>query len=85
MSRRLKIILTIVLIILVSGFFLLGRTAYFMAGSVSCGVSGEYSDLGNNPSSFSTDWDKYISLDFSEYFISAVSYTHLTLPTKRIV
>ena len=70
MSRRLKIILTIVFVILIGGFFLLGRTAYFMAGSVSCGVSGEYSDLGNNPSSFSTDWDKYISLDLSLIYIS---------------
>jgi hypothetical protein len=41
MSRRLKIILTIVLIILVSKKFLLGRTAYFLAESESCGVSGE--------------------------------------------
>ena len=78
MSRRLKIILTIVLVILVGGFFLLGRTAYFMAGSVSCGVSGEYSDLGNNPSSFSTDWDKYISLDFSEYFINEYESFNIT-------
>ena len=49
-----------------------------MAGSVSCGVSGEYSDLGNNPSSFSTDWDKYISLDFSEYFISEYESFNIT-------
>ena len=35
MSRRLKIILTIVVVVLVTGFFLLGRTAYFIAGSVS--------------------------------------------------
>ena len=70
MSKRLKIIITIVIVILVAGFFLLGRTAYFMAGSVSCGIAGEYSDLGNNPSSFSTDWEKYSYLDFSEYYIS---------------
>ena len=38
-----------------------------------------------------TDWD-YISPDYSfiglenyEYMVEAVSYTHLTLPTKRIV
>ena len=60
MSRRLKIILTIVVVVLVTGFFLLGRTAYFIAGSVSCGVTGVYSDLNNNPSSFSTDWDNIV-------------------------
>ena len=78
MSKRLKIILTIVVVILVAGFFLLGRTAYFMAGSVTCGVAGEYSDLGNNPSSFSTDWDKYSSLDFSNYFIDEYESFNIT-------
>ena len=53
MSRRLKIILAIVVIVLVTGFFLLGRTAYFIAGAVTCGIAGEYSDLGNNPSNAS--------------------------------
>ena len=78
MSRRLKIILTIVVVVLVTGFFLLGRTAYFIAGSVSCGVTGVYSDLNNNPSSFSTDWDKYSSLDFSEYFMNDFESFNIT-------
>ena len=78
MSRRLKIILTIVVVVLVIGFFLLGRTAYFIAGSVSCGVTGVYSDLNNNPSSFSTDWDKYSSLDFSEYYMNDFESFNIT-------
>ena len=78
MSRRLKIILTIVVVVLVTGFFLLGRTAYFIAGSVSCGVTGVYSDLNNNPSSFSTDWDKYSSLDFSEYYMNDFESFNIT-------
>ena len=78
MSRRLKIILTIVVVISVTGFFLLGRTAYFIAGAVTCGIAGEYSDLGNNPSNFSTDWDKYSSVDYSEYFISEYESFNIT-------
>ena len=78
MSRRLKIILTIVVVVLITGFFLLGRTAYFIAGSVSCGVTGVYSDLNNNPSSFSTDWDKYSSLDFSEYYMNDFESFNIT-------
>ncbi len=78
MSKRLKIILTIVVVVLVTGFFLLGRTAYFIAGSVSCGVTGVYSDLNNNPSSFSTDWDKYSSLDFSEYYMNDFESFNIT-------
>ncbi len=78
MSRRLKIILAIVVIVLVTGFFLLGRTAYFIAGAVTCGIAGEYSDLGNNPSNFSTDWDKYSSVDYSEYFISEYESFNIT-------
>ena len=78
MSRRLKIILTIVVVVLVTGFFLLGRTAYFIAGSVSCGVTGVYSDINNNPSSFSTDWDKYSSLDFSEYYMNDFESFNIT-------
>ena len=72
LSRKsISIFLVAVLLIGVSGFFFLGRYSYFAAGTVTCGVSGEYSDLNNNPSSFTLDWDKYPDLEFSEFFIDS--------------
>ena len=34
---------------------------------------------------YDLDEDEYIVVDFTPYVTKAVSYTHLTLPTKRIV
>ena len=70
-KRTISLSLVAILLLGVSGFFFLGRYAYFAAGTVTCGVSGEYSDLNNNPSSFALDWDKYPDLEFSEFFINS--------------
>ena len=67
-KKTISIILSLVLILGLTGFYFLGRYAYFAAGTVTCGVSGEYSDLNNSPSNFSLDWDKYPDLDLSPYF-----------------
>ena len=68
-KKTVSIILSLILILGLTGFYFLGRYAYFAAGTVTCGVSGEYSDLNNSPSNFSLDWDKYPDLDLSPYFI----------------
>mgnify|MGYP001259673056 FL=1 len=68
-KKTISIILSLILILGLTGFYFLGRYAYFAAGTVTCGVSGEYSDLNNSPSNFSLDWDKYPDLDLSPYFI----------------
>jgi len=64
-------ILVFTLIIGLTGFYFLGRYAYFAAGTVTCGVSGEYSDLNNSPSNFSLDWDKYPDINLTPYFIQS--------------
>ena len=68
-KKTLTVILISTLILGVAGFYFLGRYAYFAAGTVSCGISGEYSDLNNSPSNFSLDWDKYPDINLSPYFI----------------
>ena len=64
-------VLVFTLIIGLTGFYFLGRYAYFAAGTVTCGVSGEYSDLNNSPSNFSLDWDKYPDINLTPYFIQS--------------
>ena len=64
-------ILVFTLIFCLTGFYFLGRYAYFAAGTVTCGVSGEYSDLNNSPSNFSLDWDKYPDINLTPYFIQS--------------
>ena len=68
-KKTISIILILTLILGLTGFYFLGRYAYFAAGTVSCGISGEYSDLNNSPSNFSLDWEKYPDLNLSPYFI----------------
>lgn len=68
-KKTISVILILTLILGLTGFYFLGRYAYFAAGTVSCGVSGEYSDLNNSPSNFSLDWEKYPDLNLSPYFI----------------
>ena len=68
-KKTIAVILITILILGLAGFYFLGRYAYFAAGTVSCGVSGEYSDLNNSPSNFSLDWDKYPDINLSPYFI----------------
>jgi len=68
-KKTLSVILILTLILGLTGFYFLGRYAYFAAGTVSCGISGEYSDLNNSPSNFSLDWEKYPDLNLSPYFI----------------
>lgn len=68
-KKTIAVILISILILGLAGFYFLGRYAYFAAGTVSCGVSGEYSDLNNSPSNFSLDWDKYPDINLSPYFI----------------
>ena len=68
-KKPIAVILISILILGLAGFYFLGRYAYFAAGTVSCGVSGEYSDLNNSPSNFSLDWDKYPDINLSPYFI----------------
>lgn len=68
-KKTISVILILTLILGLTGFYFLGRYAYFAAGTVSCGISGEYSDLNNSPSNFSLDWEKYPDLNLSPYFI----------------
>lgn len=68
-KKTISVILILTLILSLTGFYFLGRYAYFAAGTVSCGISGEYSDLNNSPSNFSLDWEKYPDLNLSPYFI----------------
>jgi len=68
-KKTISVILILTLILGLTGFYFLGRYAYFAAGTVSCGISGEYSDLNNYPSNFSLDWEKYPDLNLSPYFI----------------
>ena len=68
-KKTISVILILTLILGLTGFYFLGRYAYFAAGTVSCGISGEYSDLNNIPSNFSLDWEKYPDLNLSPYFI----------------
>ena len=68
-KKTIAVILISILILGLAGFYFLGRYAYFAAGTVSCGISGEYSDLNNSPSNFSLDWDKYPDINLSPYFI----------------
>jgi len=68
-KKTISVILVLTLILGLTGFYFLGRYAYFAAGTVSCGISGEYSDLNNSPSNFSLDWEKYPDLNLSPYFI----------------
>ena len=68
-NKTISIVLVLTLIVGLLGFYFLGRYAYFAAGTVTCGISGEYSDLNNSPSNFSLDWDKYPNLNLSPYFI----------------
>ena len=68
-KKTISVILILTLILGLTGFYFLGRYAYFTAGTVSCGISGEYSDLNNSPSNFSLDWEKYPDLNLSPYFI----------------
>jgi len=68
-KKTISVILILALILGLTGFYFLGRYAYFAAGTVSCGISGEYSDLNNSPSNFSLDWEKYPDLNLSPYFI----------------
>jgi len=68
-KKTISVILILTLILSLTGFYFLGRYAYFTAGTVSCGISGEYSDLNNSPSNFSLDWEKYPDLNLSPYFI----------------
>ena len=68
-KKTISVILILTLILGLTGFYFLGRYAYFEAGTVSCGISGEYSDLNNSPSNFSLDWEKYPDLNLSPYFI----------------
>ena len=68
-KKTIAVILISILILGLAGFYFLGRYAYYAAGTVSCGVSGEYSDLNNSPSNFSLDWDKYPDINLSPYFI----------------
>ena len=77
-KKTISIILSLVLILGLTGFYFLGRYAYFAAGTVTCGVSGEYSDLNNSPSNFSLDWDKYPDLDLSPYFIDKFESFNVT-------
>jgi len=68
-KKTISVILILTLTLGLIGFYFLGRYAYFAAGTVSCGISGEYSDLNNSPSNFSLDWEKYPDLNLSPYFI----------------
>src|SRR5210317_87908 len=68
-KKTISVILMLALILGLTGFYFLGRYAYFAAGTVSCGISGEYSDFNNSPSNFSLDWEKYPDLNLSPYFI----------------
>jgi len=68
-KKTISVILILTLILGLTGFYFLGRYAYFAAGTVSCGISGEYSDFNNSPSNFSLDWEKYPDLNLSPYFI----------------
>jgi len=68
-KKTISVILILALILGLTGFYFLGRYAYFAAGTVSCGISGEYSDLNNSPSNFSLEWEKYPELNLSPYFI----------------
>jgi len=68
-KKTISVILILALILGLTGFYFLGRYAYFAAGTVSCGISGEYSDFNNSPSNFSLDWEKYPDLNLSPYFI----------------
>jgi len=68
-KKTISVILILTLILGLTGFYFLGRYAYFAAGTVSCGISGEYSDLNNSPSNFSLEWEKYPDLNLSPYFI----------------
>lgn len=77
-KKTISIILSLILILGLTGFYFLGRYAYFAAGTVTCGVSGEYSDLNNSPSNFSLDWDKYPDLDLSPYFIDKFESFNVT-------
>ena len=77
-KKTVSIILSLILILGLTGFYFLGRYAYFAAGTVTCGVSGEYSDLNNSPSNFSLDWDKYPDLDLSPYFIDKFESFNVT-------
>tara|TARA_B000000565_G_scaffold210247_1_gene163583 strand:+ start:147 stop:1127 length:981 start_codon:yes stop_codon:yes gene_type:complete len=77
-KKSVSITLSLILILGLTGFYFLGRYAYFAAGTVTCGVSGEYSDLNNSPSNFSLDWDKYPDLDLSPYFIDKFESFNVT-------